>query len=116
MLDHYLYILIICHKSCNMFTVLNELRKKLQTFVTNNVCLDKWLKPQQQQNKPSNIKPLPEIEPGTSRKQSGYVTSAPPSQLRVSIVVKLFNRFDAIGRNVNKQSQMCGPKGHLTLF
>ena len=39
---------------------------------------------------------------------SECVTSAPPSQLRVSIVVKLFNRFDAIGRNLNKQSRICG--------
>jgi len=66
----------------------------------------------QQQNKTTttkqkiNIKPLPEpeIEPGSSSTQSGSVTSAPTSQMRVSIVVKLFNCFDAIGRNVNKQS------------
>ena len=37
------------------------------------------------------------------------VTTAPLSQLRVSIVVKPFNCFDALGRNVNKQSQICGP-------
>ena len=62
-------------------------------------------------NKKSNIKPLqePGIEPRTSCTQSGCVTTAPPSQLRVSIVVKLFNSFDAMGRNVNKQSQICGP-------
>jgi len=33
-------------------------------------------------------------------------------QLRISIVVKPFNHvncFDAMGRNVNKQSQICGP-------
>ena len=41
--------------------------------------------------------------------QSGCVTTAPQSQLRVSIVVKLFNSFDAMGQNVNKQSQICGP-------
>jgi len=33
----------------------------------------------------------------------------PPSQLRVTIEVKLFNCFDAMGRNVNKQSRICGP-------
>ena len=33
----------------------------------------------------------------------------PANQLRVSIVVKLFNCFDAMGRNVNKQSRICGP-------
>ena len=76
------------------------------------MCLDKKVKAQQQQNnKTSNIKPLPElgIEPGTSCTQSWCVTTAPPSQLRVSIVVKPFNFFDAMGRNVNKQSQICGP-------
>ena len=53
--------------------------------------------------------PEQRIEPGTFRTQSGCVTSAPPSQLRLSIVVKLFNCFDAMGRNVNKQSRICGP-------
>jgi len=54
---------------------------------------------QQQQNKNSNIKTLPEpgIEPVTSYTQSGCVTTAPSSKLRVSIVVKLFNCFDAMG-------------------
>jgi len=46
----------------------------------------------------------PELEPGTSRTQSKCVTSAPPSQLRVTIVVKLFNCFDAMGWFVNKQT------------
>jgi len=56
-------------------------------------------------------KPLPVsgIEPGTSRIQSGGVTSALTSQLRVTIAVKLFNCFDAMGRNVNIQSRICGP-------
>jgi len=66
--------------------------------VTNNVFWDKKVE-RQQQNKKSNKKTLPEpgIEPGTSRTQSGCVTAAPPSELRVTIVVKLFNCFDAIG-------------------
>ena len=51
--------------------------------------------------------PEPGMEPGTSCTPSGCVTTAPPSQLRVSIVVKLFNCFDAMGRNVNKQSWIC---------
>jgi len=40
----------------------------------------------------SNIKtsPEPEIEPGTCT-QSGCVTSAPPIQLRVAIMDKIFN-------------------------
>ena len=49
------------------------------------------------------------IEPGASRTTVGCVTAEPPSQLKVSIVVKLFNRFNAMGRNINKQSQICGP-------
>ena len=56
----------------------------------------------QQQNKKSNIKPLPEpgFEPGTSCTKS--VTFAPTSQLRVTSVVKRFNCFNAMGRNINK--------------
>jgi len=49
------------------------------------------------------------IEPGTSCTQRGCVTTAPPSQPRVLIINKLFNCFDAMGRNVNKQSRICGP-------
>ena len=64
----------------------------------NNVSLDKTVKTQQQQNKKSNIRTL-----------VGAVTTATPSQLRVLIVVKPFNCFDAMGRHVNKQSQICGP-------
>jgi len=81
--------------------------------VTNNVFLDKNSKntTNEQQNKNQTYKPLPEpgIEPGTSCAQSGCITTAPQSQLRVSFVVKPFNSFDAIGRNVNKHSQNCGP-------
>jgi len=96
MLGLYLYSLIISHKSSNLLRILNQipLHKELQTFVTNNVFLDKKIKTQQQQNKKSNIKPLPEpgIEPGTSTSESGCVTTAPPSQLRISIVVNLFKQ------------------------
>ena len=49
------------------------------------------------------------IELGTSRTQSGCVASAPPSQLRVFMVVDLLNYFDAMCRNVNKQSWICEP-------
>jgi len=43
MLVLYLYTLIINHKSSNMLRILNKLTlyKELQTFVTNNVFLDK---------------------------------------------------------------------------
>jgi len=95
-----------------MLSVLNKL-----TLVQGiaKVCDKKgvfWtkVKTQQQQNN-QTLKPLPEpgIEPGTSCTQSGCVTTAPPSQLRVLIVVQLFNCFDAMGRNVNKQSRICRP-------
>jgi len=82
------------------------LQKKLQTFITNNVFLTKKVKTQQKQNKKSSIKTL---ALDGNHTQSGCVTSAPPSQLRVTIVVKLFNCFNAIGQNVNKQSQIGGP-------
>jgi len=114
MLGLYLYTLIISHKSSNMLRILNKLTlfKKLQTFVTNNVFLDKKVKTQQQQNKKSNIKTLARAGDWTQDllhpKRMRYQV-APPSLLRVSIVVKLFNCFDAMGRNVNKQSQICGP-------
>jgi len=53
MLGLYLYTLTIGHKSGNMFSILNKitLQKQSQTFVTNNVFLDKNIKPQHQQNK-----------------------------------------------------------------
>ena len=50
--------------------------------------------------KSTTSKPLqePEIEHGTSCTKSGCANTAPPSQLTVSIVVKLFNCFDAMCR------------------
>jgi len=67
-------------------------------------CVDKKVKTQQQQNTKSNIKSCPEpgIEPGTSRTQVRGLIYTPPSQLKVSIVVKPFNCFNAMGRNINK--------------
>ena len=71
---------------------------EMQNFVTNNVFLDKRLK--HNNNKTTTTKqkvkhkkhlPEPGLELGTSRNQSKCVTSASPSHLRVSIVVKLFN-------------------------
>jgi len=50
--------------------------------------------------------PEPGFEPGNSGTQTDAL---PLSQLRVTIVVKLYNCFDAIGRNVNKQGRICGP-------
>ena len=108
MLGLFLYTLIISHISCNMLSILNNLTllKKLQNCRTNNVFLDKKVNTQQQNNQTLKPLPEPEIEPWTSRTQRGCVTSAPPSQMRVMIVVKLFNCFKAIGRNVNKQSRI----------
>ena len=74
-------------------------------------CSVNLLSLQHQQNKNQTKKPLqePGIEPGTSCTQRGWVTTAPPSQLRVSIVKKLSNCIDPMGRNVNKQNRICGP-------
>ena len=43
MLGLYLYTLTIGHKFCNMLSMLNKLtlQQELQTFLTNNVFLDK---------------------------------------------------------------------------
>jgi len=74
-----------------------------------NFCyLDKKEKHNHNNKKTLTTLPQQGIEPGTSCTQGGCFTTAPPSQLRVVIVVKLFNCFDAMGRNVNKQSQICG--------
>jgi len=68
--------------------------------------LGQKVKVQQQQNKKINIKnPAGAgMEHGTSCTQSGCVTTAPPSQLGVLIVVNLINNFDAMSQNVNKNS------------
>ena len=111
MLGLYFYTPLIGHNSYYLLSILNKLTllKKLQTVLTNSVFLDKKKKQLQLQQK---IKPLPKpgIEHGTSCTQSGRVSSVPPSQLRVTIVFKLFNCLDAIGRNVNKQTRICGPR------
>jgi len=72
--------------------------------VTNNVFWTIVFLIQQQQNRKSNILSLARAanESGTSRTPVACVTSGQPSQLRVSIVVKVFNCFKAIGRNVKK--------------
>jgi len=100
MLDLHLYTLIIGYKSCNMLSILNKLilQKELQNFVTNNVFGPKVKT--QQQNKNSNIKTLA---------GAGNLTTATPSQRSVSIVVKLYKCYGAMGRNINKQSWICGP-------
>jgi len=82
------------------------------------MCFGQKVKTQQQQHKHSKIKPLPDpgIEPGTCCTQSGCVTTAPPSQLRISIVAKPCNCFAAMVFTVNKwifttfKSIMCKKK------
>ena len=66
MLGLYFYTLLISHKSSNMLRILNKLTlyKELQTFVTNNVFLDKKVKTQQKTTKKTHTNPG--IEPGTS--------------------------------------------------
>jgi len=45
-------------------------QKELQNFVTNNVFFEQKVKTHLQQNKKSNIKPQPKIEPGTCHSQT----------------------------------------------
>jgi len=108
----YLVTLIIGHTSCNMLSILKKLtlQKKLHNFGTQNVLMGQ--KRNKYNNIESNTKTMsePGIEPGTSCTHSGCVTSVPRSQLRVTIVVKLFNYFDAMGRNLNKQGEFAGQK------
>jgi len=56
------------------------------------------------------------IEPGTSRTKSGCVTTAPPSQLRVTIVIKLFNCFEALVQNIKNKAELVGHTFSTNLF
>jgi len=111
MLGLYLYTLVIGHKSCNRLSILNKLtlQKELQN-VWQIMCFGAKSK-----NSTTIQKIKPNI-PCRSRelnrdllhpKRMRYHCTL--SQLRVAIVVKLFNCFDAMGWNVNKQSRICGP-------
>jgi len=84
------------------------LKTELQSFVK-KVFLDRKNVNTQQQKIQNNqtLKHLPEpgIKLGASRTQRGYVTTAPPSQMRLAFVVRLSNCLDA---NVNKQGLICG--------
>jgi len=74
------------------------------------MCFGQKVKTQQNKNQTSKHPlPKPGIKARISCTQSGCVTTAPPSQQRVSIVVMLFICFDAMGWNVKKQSRICGP-------
>jgi len=100
----YLYTLIIGHKSFNMLSILNKLtlQRKLHKFVTKCV-LDRKVRTKQQQQKHKNHCWSRELNSGPLASKA----SAPLCQLRVTIVVKLFNWFDAVGQKVNKQSRIC---------
>ena len=53
--------------------------------------------------------PEPRFESGTSGTAVLSSSSWPPRQLNLSIEFKLSDCFNLMGRNINKQSQMCGP-------
>ena len=82
--------------------------------MTNNVFLDKNVKTQQQQKqniKHKNPYRSRELNPGPLAPNADELPlhhHKKISKLRVSIVVQLFNCFDAMGRNVNKQIQTWG--------
>ena len=107
----YLYTLIIGHTFCNMLSMLNKLtlNREWQTLVTDNAFLNKKVKTQPQQNKKIKHKNPCRVRELNPEPLSPKADTVPLSQLRVSIVVKPFNCFDVMGRNVNKQSQICGP-------
>ena len=113
MLGMYLYTLIIGHKSCNKYTKKINIAKEFTKFCEKQyVVFGQKVKHKQiikKNKKKTNKQPLPEpsIKPRTSCTQSGCITTATPSLLRVSFVVKLFNWLYAMGRNVNKQSRIC---------
>jgi len=108
----YLYTLFIGHKSCNMLGILNKLtlQKKLQNFVTNNVFWDKKsrnttiTKKEIKHENPCRSRGL---NPGPLAPNADALPT--PSQMRVTIAGKLFNCFDAMDQNVNKQSWICWP-------
>jgi len=112
----YLYTFIIGHQFCNMLSILHKLKfqKELQNFVTNNVFFWQKVKTQQQQNKKSNIKTLATAKNWT--RDLLHTKRLSFHWICKSIVVKLFNCFNPISRNVNKQSAMCGAHSFTKLF
>ena len=105
--------LIIGHKSCNMLGLLNKLtlQKKSQNVWTNYVFLNKKVKAQQQNKKIKHKNPCRsrELNPEPLTPKADALRPAPPSQLGVTIVVQLFNCFNAMGQNVSNQSRICRP-------
>jgi len=60
--------------------------------------------------------PKPGIELGTSGTPVRCVTSRPPSQLKVLVIVKLCTCVNAMGRNVNKQSRYSSFLSYLYVY
>jgi len=115
MLGLYLYTLIIGHQSCNMLSILLkyhckrncEILWQLMCFGTKSKNTTTTTK-----QKKLNIKTLTGAGNWTRDllhpKRMRYHCTTDSTE-NLSIVVKLFNCFDAMGRNVNKQSRICGP-------
>jgi len=76
------------------------------------------VKPPQQQNTKSSIKIL--IRAGNRTRDLSHPsrmrTAGPPSQLKVSVVVKLFKFFNLIGQNVNKHNRIYAGHAFSTFF
>jgi len=107
-----MYTLIVSHKSCSMLCILIQLiLQKNCKNVWQIMCF--WTQSKNTQpNKISNIKSLAAAANRTRElwQLKRICTSAPGSQLvRWSKVVKLFNHFNAMGRNASKQSRICVP-------
>ena len=90
--------------------VLCILNKRNNTILRQIISFEEKSKNTTKQNKKSNIKILARSGNRTWELSLpvGCIPTGPPSQLQVSIVVKLFYYFNATGGNVNKQSQNCG--------
>jgi len=110
MLGLHLYTLISGHQSCSMLTRLNKLtlQKKLQNVVTNNVF---WTK----KSKNTTTTKSKHKNPCRSRDlKLGRLAPKPGAlplyhwSLRVRIVVKHFNCFDAMDRNVKNKAKLAG--------
>jgi len=89
-----------CVKYAKSINIVKEIEKQIET---KNVFLDKNIKTQKKIKHKNSCRSR-ELNPGPFAPQA----DASP-QLRVTIVVKLFNCFDAMDRNLNKQSRICGP-------
>jgi len=90
----YLYTLIIGHKSCNMLSILNKLiwQKELKFFVIK-----------------MRFEQKSKITTTTKQKQSNIKTLAGDRVWTLDLLHPKRMRYHCNSRNVNKQSQICGP-------